>query len=103
MGGESVNGVTTPIVETGDLMIVAKTAWPDVLQPRAVEGQTICATAIHFNPNWLVRTIDCQGGANFYAGRTYGCNHPTFLPFAFGQGPSETFLVYRTQSAGFNP
>ena len=103
MGGESVDEANPPILETGDLMIVAKTAWPDVLQPRAAEGEKICNTAIRFNPNWFVRTIDCQDGANFYASRTYGCNHPTFLPFGFSRGPSETFLVYRTQRAGCNP
>jgi hypothetical protein len=107
LGGESVDETAPPVLKLGDLMVVAKTAWPDVLRPRAEEGQKICTTVIQFNPHWLVRTVDCQGGANFYASRTYGCRHPTFLPFGFSRGPGETFLVHQVQhaneSAGCDP
>jgi hypothetical protein len=97
VGGEAVDETRPPYLRAGDLMVVAVTAWPDVLRPQAVMGQTIRTTAIHFNPNWLIRTIDCASGANFYASKTYGCSYPTFLPFGFSRGPSETFLLYRVE------
>jgi hypothetical protein len=99
VGGEAADETRPPFIGTGDLMIVAATAWPDVLRPQAAAGQTICTTAIHFNPSWFIRTIDCASGANFYASKTYGCSRPTFLPFGFTRGSSETFLVYRVQGS----
>jgi hypothetical protein len=99
IGGEAIDETRPPVLQAGDLMVVAKTAWPDVLQPQDAEGQKICTTVIHFNPNWFVRTVDCKSGANFYASKTYGCSYPTFLPFGFSRGLGETFLVYRVQGS----
>lgn len=99
IGGEAVDETRPPYLGAGDLMVVATTAWPDVLQPQVAVDQRICTTAIHFNPNWLVRTIDCTSRANFYASKTYGCSYPTFLPFGFSRGPGETFLVHRVEGA----
>jgi hypothetical protein len=99
IGGQAIDETRPPLLQAGDLMVVAKTAWPDALQPQDAEGQKICTTVIHFNPNWFVRTVDCKSGANFYASRIYGCSHPTILPFGFSRGPGETFLVYRVQGS----
>jgi len=95
LGGEAADETNPPVLRPHDLMVVARTAWPDVLQPSRVNGQEISSVAVDFNPNWLIRTIDCRGGVNFYASKTYGCRYPTFLPFGFSRGPVETFLVYR--------
>jgi 4-amino-4-deoxy-L-arabinose transferase-like glycosyltransferase len=97
LGGEAVDEAGPPELCPRDLMVVARTAWPDVLQPSRVNGQEIAPVAVAFNPNWLIRTIDCDGGANFYASKTYGCRYPTFLPFGFSRGPVEIFLVYRVK------
>lgn len=99
IGGEAVDETRPPYLGAGDLMVVATTAWPDVLQPQVAVNQRICATAIHFNPNWFVRTIDCPSRANFYASKSYGCNSPTYLPFGFSRGPAERFLVYWVQGS----
>ncbi len=96
-GGKAVDESRPPLLRASDLMAVATTAWPDVLRPQVAAGQRISATVIHFNPNWLIRTIDCASGANFYASKTYGCTYPTLLPFGFSRGPGETFLVYRVE------
>lgn len=41
-----------------------------------------------------LRTIDCHAGANFYGDAIANCEHyPIYLPFAFGRGEVETFII----------
>jgi len=94
IGGEAINKYDPPVFQSGDLLVVASSAWPDILQPRSVDGLRVQTEIMTSTPSWIVRTIGCSVGANFYANRISGCTHPTLLPFAFARDPSETFWLY---------
>jgi hypothetical protein len=94
IGGEAINKCDPPTFQSKDLLVVASSAWPDILRPRLQKGLNSQTEIEIANPSWPVRTIGCNVGANFYANKISGCGHPTLLPFGFTRHPSETFLFH---------
>src|SRR5205823_10051695 len=94
VGGEAINKYHPPIFQSGDLLVIASSTWPDILQPRLVQGLRVQTEIETSTPSWIFRTIGCNAGANFYANRISGCSHPTLLPFAFTRDASETFFFH---------
>ncbi|PYV90107.1 MAG: hypothetical protein DMG05_11535 [Acidobacteria bacterium] len=94
VGGEAINKYHPPIFQSGDLLVIASSAWPDILQPRLAQGLRVQTEIETSTRSWIFRTIGCNAGANFYANRISGCSHPTLLPFAFSRDASETFWLY---------
>jgi len=94
IGGEAINKCDPPTFQSKDLLVIASSAWPDILRPRLQKGLNSQTEIEIASPAWVVRTIGCNVGANFYANRISGCSHPTLLPFTFTRDPSETFLFH---------
>ena len=95
IGGEIIDKFHPPALQPGDLVVVAKTAWPERQDPPTAAALEFEATEFSVKNSLPVRTISCDAGANFYGNRLPGCIRPAFLPFGFSREPLETFLIYR--------
>lgn len=98
IGGQRLDASNQQKLGIGDLVVIATTAWPGLLEPHVSEGQELHLRLVDFNPNSYLRTIDCRVGANFYGSRTTGCKLTTLLPFGFGDQPCERFLFFAVAS-----
>jgi 4-amino-4-deoxy-L-arabinose transferase-like glycosyltransferase len=88
LGGVAVDRRAPPELRDGDILITARNAFPvstSEIQPlRTFES----------DPGWLLRTIDCDGAANFHGNAIGGCRFfPVYLPFAIGSGPVERLTI----------
>ena len=91
LGGIAVDRRNPPKLAPEDILIGARNAFP--AGGRSVRNEVV----IHADPRWPLRTIDCDGAANFHGNAIGGCRFfPVYLPFAFGSGPVETFMIART-------
>jgi len=95
IGGAVIDKLNPPILSAGDLIVIAKTPWPEKLDPPVVPGLDVETSTLAVKSLWPVRTVSCAGGINFYGNAISGCVRPTFLPFGFSSEPLETFLMYR--------
>jgi 4-amino-4-deoxy-L-arabinose transferase-like glycosyltransferase len=95
LGGQALDLNTPPVLNKGDAVVLASTPWPLITQPVLQAGQSVAVKTVEYDPGWAVRTIDCASAANFYGNLIYRCGRTTLLPWAFGQGPSESFQIYR--------
>ena len=94
-GGAVIDKLNPPILNPGDLVVIATTPWPERLDPPSVPGLDVEATTLAVKSLWPLRTLSCAEGINFYGNAIAGCVRPTFLPFGLSSEPLETFLVYR--------
>lgn len=89
LGGIAVDRRTPPEIREGDLLVSARNAFPVNTRTGA---QVV--TTFEADPGWPLRTIDCEGAANFHGNAIGGCRYfPVYLPFAFGVGAVETFTL----------
>lgn len=100
LGGEALDSSNPQTLRKGDLAAIATNAWPGLLKPRLEAGQELQSEVHRFSPDWIVKTIACEGAANFYGNRLPECSVPTLLPFALTCEPSEVFLIHRVQDGG---
>ena len=99
IGGAVIDKLNPPILSAGDLIVIAKTPWPEKLDPPVVPGLDVETSTLAVKSLWPVRTVSCAGGINFYGNAISGCVRPTFLPFGFSSEPLETFLMYRMRES----
>jgi hypothetical protein len=92
-GGKAVDRAAPPKVGDGDLLIVARNAFPGVSSPQVL-APDLTATTFELSIAWPLRTIDCSAAANFYGNAISGCEHfPVYLPFGWSAGPWERITV----------
>lgn len=99
IGGEPIDELHPPSLRAGDLVLVAKMAWPKLRHPPQAPGLDVGTTKLppaSFGP---LRTMSCGAAANFYSSVMSDCPLPSWLPFGFSWEPSETFVLYSVQQA----
>ncbi len=94
ISGEPFDTLRPPSLRAGDLVAVAKTAWPKLRQPPLASGFDVETVTITPPGRGLLRTVSCGAAANLYASVISDCDRPTWLPFGFSQEAAETFVLY---------
>ena len=100
IGGTPFDELRPPSLRAGDLVVVAREAWPKLKHPPAAPGLEIETTTLAVPGSAILRTLSCTAGANFYSSVALDCDHPTLLPFAFSREPAETFVFYSIRKPG---
>ena len=100
IGGTPFDELRPPSLRAGDLVVVAREAWPKLKHPPAAPGLEIETTTLAVPGSAILRTLSCTAGANFYSSVASDCDHPTLLPFAFSREPAETFVFYSIRKPG---
>jgi Dolichyl-phosphate-mannose-protein mannosyltransferase len=94
IGGEPFDELRPPRLRAGDLVVVAKTAWPKLNRAPNAPGLDVTTTTLSVPGSGFLRTLSCGAGANFYASVMPDCERPTWLPFGFSREVAETFVFY---------
>ena len=97
IGGEPVDELHPPSLRVGDLVLVAKMAWPKLTRPPQAPGLDIVTTTLTHVSFGPLRTMSCGAAANFYSSVMSDCPLPTWLPFGFSWEPAESFVLYSVQ------
>ena len=97
IGGEPIDELHPPGLRVGDLVLVAKMAWPKLRYPPQAPGSDIVTTTLTHASFGPLRTMSCDAAANFYSSVMADCPLPTWLPFGFSWEPAERFVLYSVQ------
>ena len=97
IGGELIDELHPPSLRVGDLVLVAKMAWPKLRYPPEAPGSDIVTTILTHASFGPLRTMSCDAAANFYSSVMADCPLPTWLPFGFSWEPAERFVLYSVQ------
>jgi hypothetical protein len=97
IGGELIDELHPPSLRAGDLVLVAKMAWPKLRYPPQAPGSNIVTTTLAHASFGPLRTMSCEAAANFYSSVMSDCPLPTWLPFGFSWEPAERFVLYSVQ------
>src|SRR5262245_19567330 len=95
IGGTPIDELNLPALSVGDLIVVAKKAWPKLRQSPPAPGFDVETKLLMVPESGVLRTVSCGAGANFYASVVTDCERPTWIPFGFSSEPAETFVFYR--------
>jgi Dolichyl-phosphate-mannose-protein mannosyltransferase len=99
IGGEPFDELHPPSLRVGDLVVVAKMAWPKLRHPPKAPGLEIVTTTLTHASFGPLRTVSCGAAANFYSSVMSDCPLPSWLPFGFSWEPAERFVLYSVQKA----
>jgi 4-amino-4-deoxy-L-arabinose transferase-like glycosyltransferase len=102
IGGQSLEEGRQPDLAPGDVIAIARNAFPPVEKIEPREGIAIRSRGYVGMIHWVVHTIDCWAEANFYSNGIGSCHRPrstTFLPFGLSRRPVERLDLYLAEHA----
>jgi hypothetical protein len=94
-GGVMIDARNPPLLQRGDMVVLAPRTFPSAGRPRLVEGATLAPVQIRCAASWPLQTTTCEGGGSWYGNEIAGCSRfPLHLPFGISNEPFDTFEVF---------